>query len=37
MTMTADSVDIWTEYKRTGDKRLRDRLILTSSATGCSG
>ena len=27
--MTADSVDIWTEYKRTGDKRLRDRLILT--------
>jgi RNA polymerase sigma factor FliA len=29
MTMTADSVDIWTEYKRTGDKRLRDRLILT--------
>ncbi|HEY2790221.1 MAG TPA: sigma-70 family RNA polymerase sigma factor, partial [Gaiellales bacterium] len=27
--MTADSVDIWSEYKRTGDKRLRDRLILT--------
>ena len=27
--MTADSVDIWTEYKRTGDKRLRDRLILS--------
>src|SRR5204862_6262816 len=27
--MTADSVDIWTEYKRTADKRLRDRLILT--------
>ena len=27
--MTDESVDIWTEYKRTGDKRLRDRLILT--------
>ena len=27
--MTADSVDIWSECKRTGDKRLRDRLILT--------
>ena len=27
--MTDESVDIWSEYKRTGDKRLRDRLILT--------
>jgi len=28
-TMSDDSVSIWDDYKRTGDKRLRDRLILT--------
>src|SRR5450432_3898111 len=27
--MTDESADIWSEYKRTGEKRLRDRLILT--------
>ena len=27
--MADDSVSIWDDYKRTGDKRLRDRLILT--------
>jgi RNA polymerase sigma factor for flagellar operon FliA len=27
--MTDDSVSIWDDYKRTGDKHLRDRLILT--------
>jgi RNA polymerase sigma factor for flagellar operon FliA len=27
--MSDDSVSIWDDYKRTGDKRLRDRLILT--------
>ena len=27
--MSDDSTSIWDDYKRTGDKRLRDRLILT--------
>src|SRR5205085_9363961 len=27
--MTDEPTDIWAEYKRTGERRLRDRLILT--------
>jgi RNA polymerase sigma factor for flagellar operon FliA len=26
---TEETMDLWSEYKRTGDRRLRDRLVLT--------